>query len=232
MSYIYKVLKQVHPETGVSKKAMGILNSFVNDTFVRGACDGRRPRDCGRGLTALPPSTARPPASPACAGPPRQRGHPPGALQHEVDADVARDPDGRAPAARASARRARSRLGRPRPVRAPASRPARSRETAPSPAARRARQARRLGGHQGRHEVHVRVGVNSRSRSRRARPPPREQVKKTKIGIQSISYYLRGTSGGRRPSGTTLARSAAPEAAREPPPAAACATSKSTARCA
>ena len=33
--YIYKVLKQVHPEIGVSKKAMSILNSFVNDTFER-----------------------------------------------------------------------------------------------------------------------------------------------------------------------------------------------------
>ena len=27
--YIYKVLKQVHPDTGVSKKAMSIMNSFV-----------------------------------------------------------------------------------------------------------------------------------------------------------------------------------------------------------
>ena len=31
--YIYKVLKQVHPDTGVSKKAMSIMNSFVNDIF-------------------------------------------------------------------------------------------------------------------------------------------------------------------------------------------------------
>ena len=31
--YIYKVLKQVHPEIGVSKQAMKILNSFVNDIF-------------------------------------------------------------------------------------------------------------------------------------------------------------------------------------------------------
>ena len=29
--YIYKVLKQVHPDTGVSSKAMSIMNSFVND---------------------------------------------------------------------------------------------------------------------------------------------------------------------------------------------------------
>ena len=33
--YIYKVLKQVHPETGVSSKAMSIMNSFVNDVFDR-----------------------------------------------------------------------------------------------------------------------------------------------------------------------------------------------------
>ena len=33
--YIYKVLKQVHPDTGVSFKAMSIMNSFVNDVFDR-----------------------------------------------------------------------------------------------------------------------------------------------------------------------------------------------------
>jgi histone H2B len=33
--YIYRVLKQVHPDTGVSKRAMSILNSFVSDTFDR-----------------------------------------------------------------------------------------------------------------------------------------------------------------------------------------------------
>ena len=34
-TYIYKVLKQVHPETGISNKAMSIMNSFVNDIFER-----------------------------------------------------------------------------------------------------------------------------------------------------------------------------------------------------
>ena len=29
--YIYKVLKQVHPDVGVSSKAMSIMNSFVHD---------------------------------------------------------------------------------------------------------------------------------------------------------------------------------------------------------
>jgi len=33
--YIFKVLKQVHPTIGMSKKAMGIMNSFVYDTFDR-----------------------------------------------------------------------------------------------------------------------------------------------------------------------------------------------------
>ena len=33
--YIYKVLKQVHPEIGVSKRAMQVLNCFVQDIFDR-----------------------------------------------------------------------------------------------------------------------------------------------------------------------------------------------------
>ena len=40
--YVYKVLKQVHPEIGVSKKAMAILNSFVNDTFEKIATEAGR----------------------------------------------------------------------------------------------------------------------------------------------------------------------------------------------
>ncbi|RKO97841.1 hypothetical protein CXG81DRAFT_19223 [Caulochytrium protostelioides] len=34
-TYIYKVLKQVHPDTGISNKAMAIMNSFVADLFQR-----------------------------------------------------------------------------------------------------------------------------------------------------------------------------------------------------
>ena len=34
-TYVYKVLKQVHPDTGISNKAMSIMNSFVNDIFER-----------------------------------------------------------------------------------------------------------------------------------------------------------------------------------------------------
>ena len=40
--YIYKVLKQVHPDTGVSSKAMSIMNSFVNDLFERIANEASR----------------------------------------------------------------------------------------------------------------------------------------------------------------------------------------------
>ena len=33
--YIYRVLKQIHPEQGISKKAMSIMNSFVCDVFEK-----------------------------------------------------------------------------------------------------------------------------------------------------------------------------------------------------
>ena len=33
--YIYKVLKQVHPDTGISSKSMKIMDSFVRDIFER-----------------------------------------------------------------------------------------------------------------------------------------------------------------------------------------------------
>ena len=41
-SYIYQVLKQVHPDVGVSTKAMKIMNSFVNDAFERIAGEASR----------------------------------------------------------------------------------------------------------------------------------------------------------------------------------------------
>uniref|UniRef100_H3CSV0 Histone H2B n=2 Tax=Percomorphaceae TaxID=1489872 RepID=H3CSV0_TETNG len=40
--YIYKVLKQVHPDTGISSRAMSIMNSFVNDLFERIATEASR----------------------------------------------------------------------------------------------------------------------------------------------------------------------------------------------
>ncbi|KAF8069676.1 Histone H2B.3 [Scenedesmus sp. PABB004] len=40
--YIYKVLKQVHPDTGISSKAMSIMNSFINDIFEKIAGEASR----------------------------------------------------------------------------------------------------------------------------------------------------------------------------------------------
>eukprot|EP01117_Protostelium_nocturnum_P014658 TRINITY_DN55_c0_g1_i1.p1 TRINITY_DN55_c0_g1~~TRINITY_DN55_c0_g1_i1.p1 ORF type:complete len:144 (-),score=48.96 TRINITY_DN55_c0_g1_i1:327-758(-) len=41
-SYIYKVLKQVHSDTGISKKAMIIMDNFINDIFERVATEAGR----------------------------------------------------------------------------------------------------------------------------------------------------------------------------------------------
>ncbi|XP_036130015.1 histone H2B 1/2-like, partial [Molossus molossus] len=40
--YVYKALKQVHPDTGILSKGMGILNSFVKDIFERIAGEASR----------------------------------------------------------------------------------------------------------------------------------------------------------------------------------------------
>uniref|UniRef100_UPI00398F1992 histone H2B-like n=1 Tax=Pristiophorus japonicus TaxID=55135 RepID=UPI00398F1992 len=40
--YIYKVMKQVHPDTGISSKATGIMNSVENDIFERIAGEASR----------------------------------------------------------------------------------------------------------------------------------------------------------------------------------------------
>merc|ERR1712098_977500 len=56
--YIYKVLKQVHPDTGVSSKAMSIMNSFVNDLFERIAAKPAGLRTTTKGLQ-LPPVRSR-----------------------------------------------------------------------------------------------------------------------------------------------------------------------------
>ena len=48
-SYIYKVLKQVHPDTGISKRGMSVMNSFIGDVFERIAGEaGRCARYAGR----------------------------------------------------------------------------------------------------------------------------------------------------------------------------------------
>lgn len=41
-TYIYKVLKQVHPDTGMTRRSMSIMNSFVNDMFERLASEAGR----------------------------------------------------------------------------------------------------------------------------------------------------------------------------------------------
>ncbi|XP_003492167.3 histone H2B [Bombus impatiens] len=40
--YIYKVLKQVHPDTGISSNAMRIMNSFLQDIFEKIAIESSR----------------------------------------------------------------------------------------------------------------------------------------------------------------------------------------------
>ncbi|XP_073526285.1 uncharacterized protein [Phyllobates terribilis] len=40
--YIFKVLKQVHLDIGISSKAMGIMNSFINDIFEKLAQESSR----------------------------------------------------------------------------------------------------------------------------------------------------------------------------------------------
>ena len=40
--YIFKVLKQVHPDVGISSKAMSIMNSFINDIFEKLATEAAR----------------------------------------------------------------------------------------------------------------------------------------------------------------------------------------------
>ena len=49
--YIYRVLKQVHPDVGISTKAMSIMNSFVNDLFERVASEASRLVQCNRTKT-------------------------------------------------------------------------------------------------------------------------------------------------------------------------------------
>ncbi|CAD6264513.1 unnamed protein product [Miscanthus lutarioriparius] len=40
--YIFKVLKQVHPDIGISSKAMSIMNSFINDIFEKLAAEAAK----------------------------------------------------------------------------------------------------------------------------------------------------------------------------------------------
>ena len=40
--FIYKVLKQVHPDTGISAKSMSIMNSFCNEMFEKIAAEASK----------------------------------------------------------------------------------------------------------------------------------------------------------------------------------------------
>ena len=41
-TYIFKVMKQVHPETRISKKGIAIINNFVTDTFEKIATEASK----------------------------------------------------------------------------------------------------------------------------------------------------------------------------------------------
>lgn len=41
-SYIMRILKQIHPKMGISKRSMSIMNSLIQDTFNRIADDAGR----------------------------------------------------------------------------------------------------------------------------------------------------------------------------------------------
>ena len=40
--YIFRVLRQVHEHTGISKRSMSIMNSFINDVFEKIAGEASR----------------------------------------------------------------------------------------------------------------------------------------------------------------------------------------------
>ena len=41
-TYIFKIMKQVHPETRISKKGIAIINNFVTDTFEKIATEASK----------------------------------------------------------------------------------------------------------------------------------------------------------------------------------------------
>ncbi|CAM9165017.1 unnamed protein product, partial [Lampetra planeri] len=63
--YVYKVLKQVHPDTGISSKAMSIMNSFVNDIFERIAGEASRLAHYNK-RSPSPPGRSRPRCACCC----------------------------------------------------------------------------------------------------------------------------------------------------------------------
>lgn len=49
--FVYRVLKQVHPDTGITSKAISIMDSFVNDLFERIAQEASKLCKYNRRLT-------------------------------------------------------------------------------------------------------------------------------------------------------------------------------------
>ena len=62
-TYIYKVLKEVHRDIGISKKAMSIMNSFMNDVFEKIATESSKLARYNNKTTACPPARFRPPCA-------------------------------------------------------------------------------------------------------------------------------------------------------------------------
>ena len=40
--YIFRVLRQVHPDIGISKRSMSIMNSFISDVFEKVCLEGSK----------------------------------------------------------------------------------------------------------------------------------------------------------------------------------------------
>nr|XP_019828216.1 PREDICTED: histone H2B type 2-E-like [Bos indicus] len=66
--YVYKVLNQVHQDTGILSKAMGIMNSFINDIFERIAGEASRLAHYNK-PPAVPGAGAASPSHVVAAGP-------------------------------------------------------------------------------------------------------------------------------------------------------------------
>ncbi|KAI4996681.1 hypothetical protein ZWY2020_051931 [Hordeum vulgare] len=66
--YIFKVLKQVHPDIGISSKAMSIMNSFINDIFEKLAGEAAKLARHNKKLPPSPPGRSRPPSASSSPG--------------------------------------------------------------------------------------------------------------------------------------------------------------------
>lgn len=65
--YIYKVLKQARPDTGISSKGMSIMNSFMTDMFEKIATEASRMLDYKK-RAQITSRRSRPRSSPAAQG--------------------------------------------------------------------------------------------------------------------------------------------------------------------